>query len=55
MIYVRDDIPSRRLNALPSHSNMEGIFLEINLRKSKWLIFGDIIAIKFILNNFWIN
>ena len=40
MIYVREDIPSRELTTLSSAPNMEGIFLEINLRKAKWLIFG---------------
>ena len=40
MIYVREDIPCRELTTLPPSSNFEGIFLEINLRKTKWLVFG---------------
>ena len=40
IIYVRDGIPCRELNDHPSPKNVEGIFLEINLRSSKWLLFG---------------
>ena len=40
IIYVREDIPCRELITFSENSNMEGIFLEINLRKTKWLIFG---------------
>ena len=36
IIYVRDDIPSRELKAHPPTINLEGIFFEINLKKSKW-------------------
>ena len=41
LIYVREYIPSNKL--LNKHSfpeDIEGIFLEINLRKQKWLLFG---------------
>ena len=51
MIYVREDIPSKILekHQFPGvafdHNDslgpIEGIFLEINLKKSKWLIFGS--------------
>ena len=51
MIYVREDIPSKILNAhtfpdvIFDHTDnlgpIEGIFLEINLKKSKWLLFGS--------------
>ena len=38
MIFVREDIPSK----LTENSNsIEGIFLEINLRKKKWLLCGS--------------
>ena len=38
MIYVREDIPSRSLE-IPSISlGIENIFIEMNLRKIKWLI-----------------
>ena len=49
-IYVRDDIPCEQLHkhTFPSEryefdnskGPIEGIFLEINLRKTKWLLFG---------------
>ena len=40
LIYVREDIPSKKLNRHNFPGDIEGIFLEINLRKSKWLLFG---------------
>ena len=40
MIFVRDDIPCRVLKSHSIPQNLEGIFLEINLRKVKWLLFG---------------
>ena len=40
IIYVREDIPCRELKEQPSPRNFEGIFLEINLKRSKWLLFG---------------
>ena len=51
MIYIREDIPSKVLNKhtfpdlIFEHNDslgpIEGLFLEINLRKSKWLLFGS--------------
>ena len=51
MIYVREDIPSKVLrnhdfpdvsfNHNDNKGPIEGIFLEINLKKSKWLLFGS--------------
>ena len=42
LIYVRDDITCKELEKLGGHppNNLEGIFLELNLKKSKWLFFG---------------
>ena len=40
IIYVREDIPCRKIREHSHELNIEGIFLEINLRKSKWLLFG---------------
>ena len=40
IIYVREDIPCRELREHLIPNNLEGIFLEINLKKSKWLLFG---------------
>ena len=45
LIFVRDDIPYRKLKNY-SDDNFEGIFIEINLRKCKWLIFGGYNYIK---------
>ena len=39
MIYVREDIPSKILNKHKFPSDIEGLFVEINLRKTKWLLF----------------
>ena len=40
LIYVREDIPCKQLtkHILPDY--IEGIFVEISLRKAKWLLFG---------------
>ena len=40
LIYVRSDIPCKQLNNHEFSEGIEGIFVEINLRKSKWLLFG---------------
>lgn len=40
LIYVREDIPSKKLNKHTFPDDIEGMFIEINLRKSKWLLFG---------------
>ena len=40
LIYVREDIACKILQAHTSPKNLEGIFLELNLKKSKWLLFG---------------
>ena len=40
MIYIRHDIP---IKLLPKHvfpDNIEGLFVELNFRKSKWLLIG---------------
>ena len=39
-IYIREDIPSRELNLLNIPSDIESIFIEINLFKIKWLLCG---------------
>ena len=39
MIYIRDDIPSKELKSqMPA--DIEGIFIEINIRKIKWVLMG---------------
>ena len=40
VIYIREDILCKELTTHPFSSDIEGIFLEVNLRKSKWLVFG---------------
>ena len=40
MIYIREDIPSKRLDKHVFPYDMEGLFVELNFRKWKWLLFG---------------
>ena len=40
LIYVREDIPCKQLTKHILPDNIEEIFVEINLRKTKWLLFG---------------
>ena len=40
LIYVRSDIPCKQVNQHEFSENIEGIFLEVNFRKSKWLLLG---------------
>ena len=38
LVYVRQDIPSKLLTNVRTSENLEILFLELNLRKRKWLI-----------------
>ena len=40
MIYVSDLIPCNQVEFLSRPNDIEGILLELNLRKSKWLLMG---------------
>ena len=40
LIYVREDIPSKLLTKHTFTKNVEGLFVEVNLRKTKLLFFG---------------
>ena len=40
LIYVRDGIACKELNKHSFPDDIEGIFIEINFRKSKWLLLG---------------
>ena len=40
IIYDRDDISSKQLTKHKLPDNIEGVFIEVNLRKIKWLIFS---------------
>ena len=42
MIFIRDDIPSRLLTKHVFPDDIEGLFLELNFRKVKWLQFGTL-------------
>ena len=38
LLYVRDDIPSRLLTVYKIKDNLELFFVEVNIRKKKWLL-----------------
>ena len=40
MVYVKEGISCWELESIPGSNDLEGIFLEINLRKTKWLMFA---------------
>ena len=40
MIFVKEDIPRKLLTKYNFPSDVEGLFVELNFRKSKWLLFG---------------
>ena len=40
MIFVKEDIPSKLLTNHNFPSDVEGLFVELNFRKSKWLLLG---------------
>ena len=37
-LFIREDIPSRKLPTIDGFPDFEGLFIEIKLRKSKWLL-----------------
>ena len=39
-IFVKKDIPSKLYTKRDFQSDIEGLFVELNFRKSKWLLFG---------------
>ena len=41
LIYVRVDIPSKAPTNHTLEHDIEGIFVELSLRKNKWLLFGS--------------
>ena len=41
LIYVRDDIPSEPLTDHKLPNDIDGGFVELNLRQNKWLLFGS--------------
>ena len=40
MIYVRENIPSKPLEKHNVSDDIKGLFVELNFRKVKWLLFG---------------
>ena len=40
MIYIRDDFPSRLLSKHVFPNDIEGLYIELNFRKRKWLLLG---------------
>ena len=40
MIYIRDDVPSKLLTKHVFPDGIEGLLVEVNFRKSKWLLMG---------------
>ena len=40
IIYIREDIPSKQINLLKLPDDIENIFIEVNLYKTKWLMCG---------------
>ena len=40
IIFIRGDIPCKELKKHIFSMDIEGIFIEINLRKGKWILFG---------------
>ena len=40
MIYIRKDIPTKILEKHELPHDIEGIFIELNFRRVKWLLFG---------------
>ena len=41
LIYIREDITSKPLTDHKLPHDIQGIFVELNLRKNKWLLFGS--------------
>ena len=40
IIYTRDGIPCKELKSVKLPSDVEGIFIELNIRRSKWFLMG---------------
>ena len=40
IIYIREDIPRKQINNFKIHDDIENIFIEVNLYKTKWLMCG---------------
>ena len=38
LLYIKQDIPSKLLINLKTSKNLEGVFIELNFRRKKWLV-----------------
>ena len=38
LLYVREDIPSKKTDNVDFDTGLQAMFIEINIRKTKWLI-----------------
>ena len=52
IIFIREDIPCKTINNTEWPSEFEGIFIEINLRKTKWLLFSGYNPHKQLISEF---
>ena len=52
LVYGREDITCRELKDHPPLNNVEGIFLELNPKRCKWLMFGGYNPSKGNIDNF---
>ena len=52
IIFIREDVPCKKITITEWPSDLEGIFIEINLRKIKWLLFGGYNPHKQIISQF---
>ena len=52
IVYVREDIVSKELKSHPQDINIEGIFIEINLRSRRWLLFAGYNNLKSNISNY---
>ena len=55
LVYVRDDIPSKLLNISYASSDTECLAIEINLRKTKWLLICSCNPHKNNISNYLMN
>ena len=55
MVYIREDIASKEQKLHANISDIEGIFIEINLRKKRWLLFAGYNNLKSKISSFLDN
>ena len=55
LVYIRDDVPSKLLNISYGSSDTERLAIEINLRKTKWLLISSFNSHKNNISNHLMN